>query len=246
MVNTHFTAALERCRQEKYQEAIPFFDLSIQLEPLHIESFFNRGLAYFKLGNFNQAIEDYTHALLLAPSNAFILSERAVAYHHVQNNRAALADFDQAALLEPQNPYRFSSRAYLKAFIGDVQGAVEDYKTAIQLDPDDAIALNNLGLLEEKLGYQQDAQAHFDQADAIADKGKKFEKPDLEQILQEYEAKQATQKETERLQAQPKGIIEKTTDLPKTHFEVMKQVFTSKARFKEFITFVKNTLKGKQ
>ena len=37
----------------------------------------------------------------------------------------------------------------------------------MELDPDDAIALNNLGLLEEQLGYMQKAQERFKQADAL-------------------------------------------------------------------------------
>jgi tetratricopeptide (TPR) repeat protein len=39
--------------------------------------------------------------------------------------------------------------------MGDIKGAIEDYEKTISLDPDDAIAYNNLGLLQEQLGYKE-------------------------------------------------------------------------------------------
>ena len=40
-------------------------------------------------------------------------------------------------------------------------------KKAIKLDPEDAVAYNNLGLLEEKLGYEEQAKRRFEIADAL-------------------------------------------------------------------------------
>lgn len=240
-MNIHFQTAITFCQSANFVAAIPHFDKSIEASPLHVESFFNRGLAYFSLEDYQKAIEDFTQALTLAPDNAQILGERAVAKHLLKDNRNALNDFDEALRLEPQNPYRYASRAYVKAFIGDILGAIEDYKNAIQLDPDDAIALNNLGLLEERLGYKSDANENFRKADAIADEGKTFEKPDLDEILQKFEEKQYNKSEAERLQKQPKGVDESKETI--NRFQIIKKVFTSKAQFQDFLTFVKNKLK---
>ena len=45
--------------------------------------------------------------------------------------------------------------------------AISDYKKAIELDPEDAVAENNLGMLEEQLGYQSKAKNRFDRADEL-------------------------------------------------------------------------------
>lgn len=41
---------------------------------------------------------------------------------------------------------------------GDTEAAILDYEKAIKLDPEDAVSYNNIGLLQEKLGYKQKAQ----------------------------------------------------------------------------------------
>jgi Flp pilus assembly protein TadD len=80
----------------------------------------------------------------------------------------ALKDMDKAVELEPKNPYRYSSRAYINWHLKNMEQAVADYKMAIELDPDDAVAHNNLGMLEEQMGYQQQAQKRFKKADGLA------------------------------------------------------------------------------
>lgn len=241
--NIHFLAGLDKCKQEKYAEAIESFNQSLLTEPQHVESYFNRGLARFKLGQYQQAVQDYDKAIEGVPENAMLYSERAVAKHLLKDNRGAIADFNIALKLEPSNPYRYSSRAYVRAVIGDTSGAIEDYKKAIELDPEDAVAYNNLGLLEEKLGYVQKAKENFRKADAIADEGKTFEKPDLEDALARYEKKEQEKKETLCLKKQPKGtgehLQEPSNPSAKEYFHVMKSVFTSKQIFSEFIEFIK-------
>lgn len=245
--NIYFLAGLEKCKQGAYQEAIASFTQALSQCPQHLESYFNRAMARQKLGEYHKALKDYDEAINLAPYNAEIYSERGVVKHLLKDNRGALEDLNKALSLEPNNPYRYSSRAYIRAFIGDNLGAVEDYEKAIELDPEDAIALNNLGLLEDKLGKKEAAQAYFMRADQIADKGKTFEKPDLEEILKKHEEKERIRLESERLLKQPKGTGEQLASNQKptsqAYIKVIKSVFTSKETFKEFITFVKNPFK---
>ena len=109
----------------------------------------------------------YNKALTASPSNPDIYNDRAVCYFHQGRKRDALADLDYAVQLQPNYGYRYASRAYLKSALKDIDGAIADYQKAVELDPEDAIALNNLGLLEEQLGYMQKAQERFTQADAL-------------------------------------------------------------------------------
>lgn len=55
----------------------------------------------------------------------------------------------------------------MKQAAQDLDGALADYKKALELDPDDAITWNNLGLLEERMGYQQQAQERFKVSDEL-------------------------------------------------------------------------------
>jgi Flp pilus assembly protein TadD len=239
--NPDFLQALALCEQAKYVEAIAWFSRAIVAEPQHLESWFNRGLAYTQVGEYSKALADFEEALKLSPHNAQIYSELGVVKHLLNDPRNALADLDKALELEPSNPYRYSSRAYIRAHIGDIWGAMEDYKEALRLDPEDAIVYNNLGLLEEKLGYQIAAQANFAQADQLADQGKIFEKPDLKQILAKYEAEKELQNQTQMLQNQADTLARKQQKFkPKDYLHIIQSVFTSKQVFGEFVRFVQN------
>lgn len=114
-----------------------------------------------------EAAEWYNKALTEAPNNPDIYNDRAVCYFHQGRKRDALADLDYAVQLQPEYSYRYASRAYIKSALKDIDGAIQDYQKAVELDPEDAIALNNLGLLEEQLGYMQKAQERYKQADAL-------------------------------------------------------------------------------
>lgn len=175
--------------------------------------------------DFSEAIYWYTRAISEAPNEADLYSERAVAFFHNKELGPSLEDMNKAQELEPKNSYRYASRAYIRDATGDLKGAISDYQIAIKLDPDDAIAHNNLGLLTEKMGHQQQAQVFFDFADKLAKEqfektGKPIEKP--RNIQHEVEASKSD----------------------KTLAGEMGKVFTSKQSFKEFINFIKNGFKA--
>ncbi len=238
--NIHFLSGIEKCRQESFEEAIHAFTLSISLDPKHVASYYNRGMARAKLKQYEKAVQDFDEAIQLLPNKADFYSEKGVALHHLGLQREALDQMNQACRLEPQNGYRFSSRAYIRAFVGDIHGGMEDYEKAIALDPEDAISLNNLGLLEEKAGYKDKAQAHFQQADSLADAGKTFEKPDMEQILKEYEAREATKEQAKQIQDQTP--ITSTAPGWQAYWREIKQVFVEKDSFRDFLNFLKKTV----
>lgn len=95
------------------------------------------------------------------------IHDAAMCHFHLGRKQEALLGLDRAALLQPAYGYRFASRAWLRQALGDLAGARADYERAIALDPEDAISLNNLGLLEEQMGYRQEARRRFEVADEL-------------------------------------------------------------------------------
>jgi tetratricopeptide (TPR) repeat protein len=177
---------------------------------------------------FEDAIYWYSRAVAEDDRDPDLYSERAVAYFHNKQLKESLADMDRSQELEPKNAYRYSSRAYIKDAMGDVNGAVEDYRVAVKLDPEDAIAHNNLGMLEEKLGYHNKAKTLLNFADDLAKNdpghasGSDGDAP----------------KQPENIQRE---IDQKKSD--GSLMGEMGKVFGSKKGFKEFVGFVKNGFK---
>lgn len=180
----------------------------------------------FDAEKYQDALKYYNKALTDEPCNPDYFSKRGVTHFHLSNLKAALADMNTSAELEPDYSYRYASRAFIKDAMGDLNGAIDDYRIALQLDPEDGVAFNNLGLLEEKLGYSS-AKKHFDKADELGFPGNSDTigpKHGVElkprNIQKEQDAKQ------KELHAKgKKGII--------------KETFSKRSTFVEFVRFVK-------
>lgn len=142
-----------------------------------------------------------------------------MSYFHLGDKENALADINRSLEIEPHYSYRYSSRAFIKEAFGDTAGAIEDYKMCIALDPDDAIAYNNLGLLEERQGYTQLAKKHFGIADKLAGVKPK------ERVNTKDNTSQNAEKNTP------------------TKSQLIRDIFTKRKTFKEFITFIRRGFK---
>jgi Flp pilus assembly protein TadD len=184
-------------------------------------TFYKKARKKYEAKQFEDAVYWYTRTISVDGEDAEMYSERGVAFFHMGKLPESLDDLSRAQALEAENPYRYASRAYIRDAMGDLEGAITDYETALKLDPDDSVALNNLGMLEEKRGYHSKAKALFDFADKLdKDARASGETEDLrpKNIQREINAK-----------SKNKSITRE-----------MKDVFTKKSAFKDFLTFIGN------
>lgn len=187
------------------------------------ENYVQKAEKFYDEKKFEDAIYWFTRAISERSGDAELYSERAVAHFHNGDLKSSLSDMNRAQELEPERAYRYASRAYIKDAMGDVKGAVEDYEIAVKLDPEDAVAHNNLGLLQEKLGYHQQAKVLFDFADELAKEGlKPGESPKMPKNIQRE--------------------IDETKEKSSVSKEVSKALTTKKG-FSEFLTFIRNGFK---
>jgi tetratricopeptide (TPR) repeat protein len=63
------------------------------------DAYYNRGIVFCKLGNYQQAIKDFNKSIELEPDNAEAYHNRGVAYSMIGNYQQAIADFKIAARL---------------------------------------------------------------------------------------------------------------------------------------------------
>ncbi len=209
--------------QGDYQEAIDGLTEILLTNPYNTEAMVWLAKAQFKQDQFDLSIETYSKLINLLPTIADLYSDRGLAYHMAGEYKSALLDFNKAVDLEPENAYRYSCRAFVKDYYKDYQGALTDYNKAIELDPEDAIAYNNKGVLEEKLGFADQAQESFSTSNEL-------QGIDLDKELSKINVSDAP---TITL---PKPKIRKLT--LKGYFTVIKSIFKSKKGFGEFIKFL--------
>jgi tetratricopeptide (TPR) repeat protein len=194
-----------------------------------------------KSGLFELALEQIEAALQIHRSHPDLLAERGTIYMYLKKKEQALEDMDLALYLQPDNPYRYSSRAYVRDFFGDTEGAIEDYEKCLELDPHDIIAMNNLGLLIEKQGNRKEAKEYFKRTDELLRQNPNWQKriasPENDQGTP---YSQSQMEEKEQFSAQ----VSSNRSEP-THAKIIKDVFTKKSVFNEFVQFVMNGFKLK-
>lgn len=132
------------------------------------EKKFEKGVELLRASEYDKALKLFSELIGAEPNNADYWSERGVVHFHLGNKTEALSDMNKAVDLQPEKPYRYSSRAFIKGHYKMTDSAIGDYEKAIELDPEDAVAQNNLGLLQEQLGYKKEAKKRFDIADDLA------------------------------------------------------------------------------
>lgn len=190
-----------------------------------------------------EALSAFDRAVSALGNNPDFVHDRAVCLFQVGRKKEALNELNRAVELQPDYSYRYASRAYIRNAMKDIMGAIEDYKKAIELDPDDAISLNNLGMLEEQLGYRKEADERYRAAD------------ELSQILRERGidlAQMSEELSTVSVESTPNGndATANTDNIEDAEGEKagsvgaeIRKVFTQRSAFKEFIGFIRNGLK---
>lgn len=182
------------------------------------------------------------HAALTAFNEAFksladepdLVHDRAVCLFQVGRKKEALEELNRAVLLQPDYSYRYASRAYIRNAMKDIHGAIDDYKMAIELDPEDAISHNNLGMLEEQLGYRSEADERYRLAD------------ELNQMLKERGIDPNSPTENSVNTGEPHADHPHASEepvQPSSLKQEISKVITSRDGFRDFIRFIRNGLK---
>jgi tetratricopeptide (TPR) repeat protein len=220
---------MEQFRQliedEEYTEAIEGLNGLLSSNPYNTEAITLLAKAQFKLKKFAESIDNYSKLINLLPNIADYYADRGLCHHMAGEYKSALLDFDKAIELEPENAYRYSCRAFVKDYYKDYKGALIDYKKAIELDPEDAIAYNNKGVLEEKLGFADQAKESFDASNQL-------QGVDLDKELSKINITDLPPITLSEPDQPSKGKV-----TVKGYLNIIKYVFSSKKGFSEFINF---------
>ena len=143
----------------QYQTAFEDFDSAIGLvkghlhsgDPLYFVYFFDRALANFNLGNYENAVNDLSRAINSFPhpdaAEAFVL--RGIAYGQLgQSDLArrdlapslkAIEDIERGVRLNPQVSKVYYTRGLAFLHLGRYGQAIKYFDQAIQLDPNDPV-----------------------------------------------------------------------------------------------------------
>lgn len=128
-----YNHAAELIKQKRYEDAIPFLDHAIELNPSFAEAYYQRAYAYHELGNLDRALQDYNRTIELAPTADAYLQRGAI-FGNSRQYQKAIADYDAAIRISPDLTLAYSNRCRNHALLFQHQKAAADAVTYLEKD----------------------------------------------------------------------------------------------------------------
>jgi tetratricopeptide (TPR) repeat protein len=127
-------------------KAIEYLNNAIKLQPDDETYYYNRGVAYDNLGQYQSAIKDYNQAIRLRPDYAEAFYNMGIIYNEIGQYQHAVEDFNEAIRLQPNDVEAYHGRGCAYDKLGQYQRAIEDYNQTIRLMPNYTKAYINRGI----------------------------------------------------------------------------------------------------
>jgi tetratricopeptide (TPR) repeat protein len=124
----------------------------------------NRGLAYYRKGDYEHALADDSQAIALDPKYAVVYDNRGFVYEAKGYYDRAIADFDRSITLDPKNAGFYNDRGFAYEAKGDYDRAIADYDQAIALNPTHGNAYFHRGLASLYVGSLAKALTDLDRS----------------------------------------------------------------------------------
>ena len=109
----HYLNGMLSFMKKKYGKSIDEFGMAIQNNPLHVNAYFNRSVAYGLLDDYKPAIEDLTKCIELDKNYALAYYSRAYWYEYTESFEEALKDYGTCIKLDPKNYDAYLGMAYI-------------------------------------------------------------------------------------------------------------------------------------
>ncbi|OPX57344.1 MAG: serine/threonine-protein kinase [Methanobacterium sp. PtaB.Bin024] len=85
----------------RYDEALPFFDLALEMEPKYIDTYYRKALALTGLGKYQEASQNFDQYLNINPRDAGVLMHKGCLLNLSGKREEALSCFNQALSIHP-------------------------------------------------------------------------------------------------------------------------------------------------
>jgi tetratricopeptide (TPR) repeat protein len=159
--------ALGICAQGQvsyWKDSLTLYSHAVEAAPNNYVAYYNRGIAYEKLGRMQEAIEDFGAGIRVKPDLYEANNSRGAAYSKLGRSTEAIEDFNRAIKLKPDYAEAYNNRGAAYNKLGRSAEAIGDFDRSISIKPDFADAYNNRGAAYYELGRRAEAMDDFNRA----------------------------------------------------------------------------------
>jgi tetratricopeptide (TPR) repeat protein len=115
-------------------------------------AYYNRGIAFWMMGDPDSALADFDRAISINPSSLNALLWRGRVKQNSGDLDGAIADYDRVITLNPRSAHALNNRGIARQAKRDLQGAVDDFTRAISINPRLSEAYANRGVARTMMG----------------------------------------------------------------------------------------------
>mgnify|MGYP001300888446 CR=1 FL=1 len=154
-------------RSGKTEKALNLFYLSIYINNDYNATFamyINRGMAYDRIGFYDQAIIEYNRAIQINPNNAHAYVNLGVTYAMKRDQAKSITNYNQAIQINPNNAHAYHMRGLYYKKVGSITQAINDLNRSLQIDQTDARAFLSLGSFYDEIKDFKQALDNYKQA----------------------------------------------------------------------------------
>ncbi len=123
---------------------------------------YNRGVALYREGLFDEAIQAYREALRINPANASANYNLGLALFRKGSLDEAIQAYREALRINPESTNTHTNLGLALYHKGSLDEAIQDYREALRINPRNALAHLNLGIALKDKGLASDAAAAFE------------------------------------------------------------------------------------
>lgn len=121
--------------------------------------YFNRGVVYQEMKNYNDATQDYMHCLKIQSDYDCAYYNLGIIYFEQENYKKALEMFNNSILINPKDVFSYFNRGYASYRLNNFVEAILDFEYSLKLDSTDYKSLKWIGksylmLGEDSLGWE--------------------------------------------------------------------------------------------
>jgi len=128
------------------RKAIEYFDVALNLDPNYVQAYYNKALAYEKLGDFDAASRFYKDALEVRPTYKKALFRLSRIDYLRNENDKAYKGLKTLVQIKPVDAETYHLYGQVMYKYGDIESSIHFYKQAIALDNRNATYLYNLAV----------------------------------------------------------------------------------------------------
>ncbi len=132
----------------------------VRLKKDWVEGWDSLGVAYDRLGRYDEAIEAHTKAIDLAPEEGSLYAHRAHVYIRAGEFDKALEDCGTAIEKDPKSVEAFWQQGRAYRYVGQLPEAIEAFETHVANKPEDPYGYLQFYIVLREAGRDEDAYAH--------------------------------------------------------------------------------------